>query len=135
AALFVQAEDDIRYFHVTGVQTCSLPISSVKIKGTTTETATDNNGDFTLSGISSGSVIVVSYTGYITQELPANPNSALSVTLTEDDVALDEVVVIGYQTVRRRDLTGSVASVSGKDLATAPVINVAQALQGKMPGV
>src|SRR5690606_21149347 len=83
----------------------------------------------------SGSVIVVSYTGYITQELPANPNSALSVTLTEDDVALDEVVVIGYQTVRRRDLTGSVASVSSKDLETAPVINVAQALQGKMPGV
>jgi len=109
--------------------------ASVKIKGTTTETATDSNGDFTLPGVSTGNVIVVSYTGYSTQEIPTDQHTTLSVTLVEDDVALDEVVVIGYQTVRRRDLTGSVASVGGKDLATAPVINVAQALQGKMPGV
>lgn len=109
--------------------------ANVKIKGTTIETATDNNGDFVISGVSTESILVVTYTGYSMQEVPTKENANLSITLIEDDVALDEVVVIGYQTVRRRDLTGSVASVSGKDLATAPVINVAQALQGKLPGV
>ncbi|MBE8722766.1 SusC/RagA family TonB-linked outer membrane protein [Sphingobacterium pedocola] len=109
--------------------------TNIKIKGTTNETLTDSNGDFTLSGISAQSTLVISYTGYITQEVPSHADTNLSITLLEDDVALDEVVVIGYQTVRRRDLTGSVASVGGKELATAPVINVAQALQGKLPGV
>lgn len=109
--------------------------ANIKIKGTSNETVTNSNGDFTLSGMTAGSMLVVSYTGYSTQEVPSQENTVLSITLEEDDIALDEVVVIGYQTVRRRDLTGSVASIGGKELATAPVINVAQALQGKLPGV
>ena len=109
--------------------------ANIKVKGGTIGTTTDANGNFTLSEAPVGSILVVSYTGYNTQEFPTNGRTTVSITIESEDQALDEVVVIGYQTVRRRDLTGSVASVGGKELATAPVINVAQALQGKLPGV
>ena len=80
-------------------------------------------------------MLTVSFIGYATQSVPVNGRSQLDIVLAEDAQTLDDVVVIGYQTVKRKDLTGSVASVTGKDVSAMPVSNVAQALQGKLPGV
>src|SRR5690606_35099450 len=109
--------------------------ASVTVKGTTTQAMTDSDGNFTLAGVSTDGLLVVSFVGYVTREITFSGLQDIEIILEGEEETLDEVVVIGYQTVRRRDLTGSVASVSGEDLATAPVINVAQALQGKLSGV
>ena len=81
----------------------------------------------------SAKTLQISYIGMQTQEVAIKPN--LKVVLKPDTEVLDEVVVIGYQTIKRKDLTGSVASVSGKTVSVMPVSNVAQAMQGKLPGV
>ena len=106
---------------------------NVLVKGTTNGTITDFDGNFTINDAPAGSTLVVSYIGYLTKEVKAGQN--LIVVLEEDNKTLDEVVVIGYGTVKRRDLTGAVASVTGEKLAANPVANVAQALQGQLPGV
>lgn len=106
---------------------------NVLVKGTTNGTITDFDGNFTIPDVPAGSTLVVSYIGYLTKEVKAGSN--LIIVLEEDNKTLDEVVVIGYGTVKRRDLTGAVASVTGEKLAANPVANVAQALQGQLPGV
>ena len=106
---------------------------NVLVKGTANGTISDFDGNFTISDVPSNATLVVSYIGYLTKEVKAGQN--LIVVLEEDNKTLDDVVVIGYQTVRRKDLTGAVASVSAKDIVSAPVSSVAQALQGKLPGV
>ena len=108
---------------------------NVLVKGTTNGTITDLDGNFTIQGVSATDVIVVSYIGYITSETTVGSQSEFNIVLKEDSETLDEVVVIGYGTVKRRDLTGSVASVSGEKIAANPVPTVAQALQGQLPGV
>ncbi len=106
---------------------------NVLVKGTTNGTITDFDGLFTIENVPANATLVVSYIGYLSKEVHAGKD--LIVVLEEDNKTLDEVVVIGYGTVRRRDLTGSVASVTGEKLAANPVANVAQALQGQLPGV
>lgn len=100
-----------------------------------TGTITDIDGNFSLSVPASAKQLEVSFIGMQTQKVNIVAGQPVNVTLTEDAEVLDEVVVIGYQTVKRKDLTGSVASVTGKNIAATPVSNVAQALQGKLPGV
>lgn len=100
-----------------------------------TGTITNIDGQFTLSVPNAAKELEVSFIGMQTQKVAIVTGKPINVTLSEDAEVLDEVVVIGYQTVKRKDLTGSVASVNGKDIATTPVANVAQALQGKLPGV
>ena len=95
-------------------------------------TVTDIDGNFSVNA-PAGSTIKFSYVGYKPQTLKANGN--MRITMEEDDTTLDDVVVIGYQTVKRRDLTGSVASVNNKQLTATPVSDVTQALQGKLAGV
>lgn len=106
---------------------------NVLVKGTTNGTITDFDGKFSIPDVPSGATLVVSYIGYLSKEVKAGKD--LVIVLEEDNKTLDEVVVIGYGTVKRRDLTGSVASVTGDKLAANPVANVAQALQGALPGV
>ena len=106
---------------------------NVLVKGTTNGTITDFDGNFEINDVPSGSTLVVSYIGYLTKEVKAGQN--LIIVLEEDTKTLDEVVVIGYGTVKKRDLTGSVASVSADALVANPVSDVSQALQGKLPGV
>ena len=106
---------------------------NVLVKGTTNGTITDFDGNFTIPDVPGNATLVVSYIGYLTKEVKAGQN--LTIVLEEDNKTLDEVVVIGYGTVKRRDLTGAVASVTGEKLAANPVANVAQALQGQLPGV
>jgi TonB-linked SusC/RagA family outer membrane protein len=109
---------------------------SVTEKGNTSNGAiTDLSGKFTVSNLKEGSILEFSYIGFTTQEVRVGAQNTLDVVLAEDQQALDEVVVIGYGTVKRRDLTGSVASITGETLAANPVTNIVQALQGQLPGV
>ncbi len=96
---------------------------------------TDLNGHFTLTNVSPSTTLNISYVGYKPQTIKVGSQSNISVTLEEDNTTLEDVVVIGYGTMKRKDLTGSVASVSGDKLAANPVATVAEALQGQLPGV
>lgn len=80
-------------------------------------------------------MLEVSFIGYRTQQIPLNNHTQLAIVLEEDTAQIDEVVVIGYGTMRKTDLTGSVASVGKKDFGDTPVANVGQAIQGKISGV
>lgn len=109
---------------------------SVTIKGTNnTGVITDVNGDYTITVPNDKAVLVFNYIGFSEAEQNVTGKSTVNVAMKEDNIGLDEVVVIGYGTVKRKDLTGAVASVKGEDLAAVPVNNVAQALQGKLAGV
>ena len=108
--------------------------ASVVVKGTTNGTITDFDGNFSLDGIKKGDVIVISYVGYQTQEIKWN-GSPLNVILKEDSKTLSEVVVVGYGTQKKANLSGSVAMVDSKELENRPIQNVSSGLQGLMPGV
>ena len=108
---------------------------SVQVKGTSTGAITDLDGKFSISGVNSGSTLVVSYIGYSTQEIKVGNQTTFEITMTDDAQLLDEVVVIGYGAVRRKDLTGSVATVDADVLAAVPVASATEALTGKMAGV
>lgn len=108
--------------------------ASVVVKGTTNGTITDFDGNFSLDGIKKGDVIVISYVGYQTQEIEWN-GSPLNVILKEDSKTLSEVVVVGYGTQKKANLSGSVAMVDSKELEDRPIQNVSSGLQGLMPGV
>ena len=95
-------------------------------------TVTDFDGNFTLK-LHKGKVVVISYIGMVSQEVNASPN--MKITLQDDNAALEEVVVVGYTSKARKDLTGSVGSISGAKLAVVPVTSAAVALQGKISGV
>jgi len=95
-------------------------------------TATDFDGNFTLK-LQQGKTVVVSYIGMVSQEVTAGPN--MKIQLKDDNASLDEVVVVGYTSKARKDLTGSVGSISGKKLEVVPVTSAAVALQGKISGV
>jgi len=119
---------------VTGGSDEALPGVSVTLKGTSRGTTTDNNGNFTLTVPENGT-LVVSYIGYVAQEVPVNSQSVINVKLVASTKVMDEVVVVGYGTQRKRDVTGSVASVSGAEIAKQPVLTATQAIQGKVAGV
>ncbi|RXK86080.1 TonB-dependent receptor [Filimonas effusa] len=98
-------------------------------------TVSDENGNFSLKVPNGTKSLTISFLGMQSQQVEVVAGRLLTVFLKEEAKKLDDVVVVGYQTVRRKDLTGSVASVSGKSISTMPVANAAQALQGKLPGV
>lgn len=106
--------------------------AAVQEKGTTNGTVTDFDGNFTLN-VSEGVTLVVSYVGYRTQEIKATDN--MKVVLKEDAELLDEVVVVGYGTQRKGNLTGSISNVKSEKLTTAPVGNVTNMLAGQLPGL
>ena len=116
---------------VTGQTGETIIGASVVEKGTTNGTITGLDGDFTLK-VSSQAIIVVSYVGYRSQEISVKGKTQLQVVLQEDSELLDEVVVVGYGTMRKSDLTGAVASVDTRDLRDRPVSNLGQAIQGKI---
>lgn len=104
-------------------------------QGTNNGTVTDLDGNYTLPGVASNATLVFSYIGMNTVEEPVNGRTTINVTLSEDVQALDEVVVIGYGTARRIDLTGSIGSVSEDIIARQPALNPLQSVQGKVSGV
>src|ERR1035437_7538432 len=107
---------------------------SISAKGTTTGTISKLDGTFSIAIPETVKSLVFSYVGMQKKEVVIN-GKTLVVTMQPDSKVLDEVVAIGYGTTKKRDLTGAVASISGRILSSSPVSNVAQALQGKIPGV
>lgn len=107
--------------------------ATVIVKGTASGTSTDLDGNFTINA-AQGKTLVVSYVGYTTKEVPVKGTN-LKITLNEDAALLDEVVVIGYGTMTRKDLTGSISTVNSKDLNVGAYTDPGQLLQGKVPGL
>jgi TonB-dependent starch-binding outer membrane protein SusC len=132
ATLTVQ---DIR---ITGKVTSDAgdPLSgvSVTLKGTARGTATNNNGEFELTAPEDGT-LVISYIGYQTQEVAVKSQAVVNIKMVQSEKPLDQVVVVGYGTQRKIDVTGSVAHIKGDELAKQPVLTATQAIQGKVAGV
>lgn len=112
-----------------------LPGVSVKVKGTGTGTITDVNGKYALTDVDGTATLVFSFVGYTTQEVTVNNRQTIDVRLVEAPKALNEVVVVGYGTQKRVDLTGAVGSVNDKQLQERPAINLEEELAGKIAGV
>ncbi|WP_345193553.1 TonB-dependent receptor [Algibacter agarivorans] len=111
-----------------------LPGASVIIKGTTTGSQTDFDGHFTLES-NINDILVISYLGYVTQEIPVTSATNYTIVLEEDLNTLDEVVVVGYGTAKKRDLAGSIVKVEGDVVADKPNANPVASLQGKVAGL
>lgn len=108
-------------------------IGASVVEGRTTNgTITDVDGNFSLS-VPANSTLTISFVGYKTQTVPVNGKNSLKVTLQEDTEVLDEVVVVGYGTMKKSDLTGAVSSVGVKDIKDSPVANIGQAMQERYP--
>lgn len=112
----------------------TLPGVSVIIKGTTIGTVTDADGIYTITA-SPGTVLTFSFIGYKSQEIELSQQSRVDITLIEDIQTLEEVVVIGYGEVKRKDVTGSISSVKGEELKRTNATTLEQALQGRVPGM
>ena len=108
--------------------------ANVMEKDTTNGTITDMDGKFSLE-VDKDATLVISYIGFADQEIKVGNQTSLSITLKEDAEALDEVVVVGFGTQKKANVTGAVATVTGEDLIKRPVYNVASSLQGKLPGL
>jgi len=113
----------------------ALPGASVIVKGTTIGIITDNDGKFTLKVPESAKTLVISFVGMIPQEIQIGTKTSFNVSLVQETIGLEEVVAVGYGTVRKKDLTGSVSSVSSGKLAERSSFSAAQAMQGKAAGV
>ena len=120
---------------VTDENNIALPGVNVLEKGTTNGTATDASGNYTLNVEGDNSILVFSFIGYTNVEMPVGARSVINVSLQPSVQALEEIVVIGYGTVERKDLTGSVSSVGSKEIREQAATRVDQALLGKLAGV
>lgn len=112
-----------------------LPGVSIVVKNTLKGTSTGFDGDFILSNVQKGETLVFSYLGFVTKEIVINDGSLLNVTLTEDTQSLDEVVVVGYGTQKKREVTGAVSVVDSQTLEDLKPVKMEQALQGTVSGV
>ncbi len=108
---------------------------TVQVKNSTLYVVTDGQGKFTIQVPDKNAVLVISYTGYLTQEISAASDEELKVYMVASPESLNEVVVVGYGTQKKVNLTGSVATVSSKELLQAPATNVTNALAGRLPGL
>ena len=112
-----------------------LPGVSIVVKGTSTGTVTNASGDFTLNVQDANATLVFSFIGYSPQEIALKGQATVSVTMLEDEKALNEVVVVGYGTQRKETITGSVVAVKGDELVKSPTTNLSNSLAGRLPGV
>src|SRR5690606_21354554 len=130
----------IEDFRVTGTVTSgdgsgAMPGVTILVKGTSIGATTDASGKYTIEAPDGNAVLVFSFIGYLTEEVPIESRSVIDLVMMPDITTLEEIVVIGYGTAKKSDLTGSVASVSGEDLKKMPVSTVAETLTGRMAGV
>jgi len=116
-------------------ETGPLPGANVLVKGTTTGTQTDFDGNYTLLDVGSDATLVFSYIGYKTTEIAVGDQTTINITMEQDASKLDEVIVTGYGTQTRGEITGAVASVEMEDAVKLPVQNAAELLQGRVTGV
>ncbi|HKI90597.1 MAG TPA: TonB-dependent receptor plug domain-containing protein, partial [Draconibacterium sp.] len=120
---------------VTGKDGLPLPGVSILIKGTTQGTVTDSEGNFSLPNVPENGTLVFSFVGMKTSEVPVAGKSVLNIVLEDESIGVDEVVVVGYGTQKKSDITGTVASLNSERLEEIPNLTVAQAIQGAIPGV
>jgi TonB-dependent SusC/RagA subfamily outer membrane receptor len=111
-----------------------IPAVNITVKGSTTGTVTDISGSFTINA-QKGDILVFSMIGFLTEEVPVDDRESYNIMLIEDIKELGEVVVVGYGTAKKSDLTGSVSSVKSEELVRVATPNVAQAMQGRASGV
>ncbi len=120
---------------VTGEGGMALAGASVQVKGTTTGTSTDNDGNFSITAADANVTLIISSVGYDTQEIALGGRTELNVTLVTSTKIMDQVVVIGYGSASKRDLTGSIVKVSGDEVADKPNTNPVASLQSKVAGL
>lgn len=120
---------------VTDEKGGALPGAIVKIKGSALATATDANGTFEFKEAGNNIVLLVSFVGFFTQEIPYTGQNNFTVVLKEKPTGLDEVVVVGYGQVAKKDLTGSVSTIKAEAFENVPILTIDQMLQGKAPGM
>ncbi|MEI6945857.1 TonB-dependent receptor [Paraflavisolibacter sp. H34] len=126
-------------FPVTGTvtDTSGAPLAGVtiQVKGTQTRTVSKPDGTFSITAPNPTSTLIISYVGFTEQQLPLASQGQVAVEMTPTGSSLQDVVVVGYGTKRRGDVTGAIATVSSEKIKAVPVTNVTQALQGRVPGV
>jgi TonB-linked SusC/RagA family outer membrane protein len=138
--LFITNPFIAQNLNITGTITSSedgapIPGCSIVVKGIQTGTISDFDGNFSIVMPSGSSILVFRYLGFESKEVSVASNTVLNIVLSPDAMALDEIVVIGYGTARKSDLTGSVSSVSSSDFEKQPLTKIDQALQGRSAGV
>ena len=136
----ITLKDELQQLTVTGRVTDTstgeaLPGVSIVVKGTAIGINSDLNGDYSINIPSSNATLVFSFIGYITQETVVSGRTRINIGMAVDVTALDEVIVVGYGTQKKSDITGTVASLPKEKLEMAPNLNIAQAIQGSIPGV
>lgn len=136
-SFFAQAQNGNQTVEGQVSDASHIPLSgaSVTVKGTPQVTTTNAEGRFRLAGVLPTAVLVISYKGYKSLEVPVNNQRTLTITLEADVNKLDDVVVVGYGTQRKAATTGAIASVKSADITQTPVVNVAQGLQARVSGV
>ncbi len=112
-----------------------MPGVAILVKGTSSGTVTDADGRYNLQVPGEEAVLVFSFIGYMSQEVPVKGKSTINIALVEDVESLEELVVVGYGTQKRATLTGSVSEVHGKEITQSPQPNVSNSLAGRIPGV
>ena len=120
---------------VTDTSGITLPGVSVVVKGTTNGSITDSNGEYSISNISQNAILQFSFVGMKTQEIAIEGKTTINVTLAEDAIGIEEVVAVGYGTVKKSDLTGSVSSINSEQIKERSSTNIMQSLSGKVAGV
>lgn len=120
---------------VTDSSGASIPGVSVVVKGTTNGSITDGNGNFTISNIPENATLQFSFVGMKGQEVAIGNKTSINVVMEEEAIGIEEVVAIGYGTMRKSDVTGSVASVNSSSIMDRPVVSAAQAIAGQISGV
>jgi TonB-linked SusC/RagA family outer membrane protein len=120
---------------VTDSSGTPIPGVTVLVKGTTTGTITDGNGNFSLANVSENATLQFSFVGMKTQEIPMTGKTSINVTMAEETVGIEEVVAIGYGTKLKGELTGSISKVNSDKIESRPVTGTMEALQGLVPGV
>ena len=133
--LGILAQSTLKGTVLDGANSGPLPGANVIVEGTSNGTTTDFDGNFTISNIKKGDILVISYIGYKDQKITYNNQNNITITLEEDSKELKDVVVIGYGTVKKKDATGSVTSISSKDFNKGTVVTAENLLNGKVAGV
>ena len=112
-----------------------LPGVGIIIKGTTRGAATDFDGNYSIENINQGDVLVFSYIGFTTLEVTVGTNATINVAMEQDTETLDEIIVVGYGSTKKEDLTGSVDLITSKDFNKGPIVSAQQLISGKIAGV
>ena len=133
--LGILAQSTLKGTVLDGANSSPLPGANIIVEGTKNGTTTDFDGKFTISNIKTGDVITISYIGYKDQKITFNNQNDITITLQEDSKELKDVVVIGYGTVKKKDATGSVSTISSKDFNKGTVVTAENLLNGKVAGV